>query len=81
MATHRTTHLKTVVGRNIVDAREKKGWTQLDLATALGTSISRVSGWENGKHLPRNPQAVADHLLDGEVGRLFTVEGPKEAAA
>lgn len=80
MATQATPQIKEIVGRNIVAARERKGWTQLDLATALGTSISRVSGWETGKHLPRNPQAVADHLLDGDVSSLFT-ELPQEAAA
>lgn len=71
MATRGATQIKGIIGRNIVAAREQRRMTQHELASTLGTSISRVSGWERGEHMPRNPQAVADVLLDGDVSALY----------
>lgn len=80
MATRTTTHpLAGIVGANIVAARERKGLTQHQLATVLATSISRVSSWENGRHLPRNPQALADELFGGDVSAMY--REPDEVAA
>ncbi len=78
MATQPTYQLKDIVGRNIVAARETQGLTQHELATALDTSVSRVSGWERGKHTPRNLQAVADLLFDGDMAALLA--SPEVAA-
>ena len=72
MATQANHHIAAIVGRNIAGGRKAKGkMTQQELASRLGTSISRVSGWENGKHLPRNPQAIADELFGGDITALF----------
>ena len=73
MGTQGTTHIARVVGANISGKRKALEMTQLELATACGTSISRVSGWELGKGLPgaRNQQALADALFDGEIADLF----------
>jgi transcriptional regulator with XRE-family HTH domain len=81
MATQANHQIATVVGANILLGRDAKGMTQQELATELGTSISRVSGWENGKHLPRNPQAVADVLFDGDLMKLYRAPDPEAAAA
>ncbi len=35
------------------DAREKRGWTQRDLATRLGLTQTHISGIESGKIVPR----------------------------
>ena len=35
------------------DAREKRGWTQRDLASRLGLTQSHISGIESGKIVPR----------------------------
>lgn len=80
MATQTTTQIKTVVGSNIATARADKGMTQHELASALDTSISRVSGWERGKNMPRNPQAVADVLFDGDLLALFREPERRTAA-
>lgn len=73
MATQATPQIATVVGRNIAEARSAAGMTQHELATVLDTSISRVSGWETGSHLPqlRKQQAIADLFFKGDVSALF----------
>ena len=40
------------VGRSIAAARRSRGWTQKDLAEAMGVSWHTVVGWENGLRLP-----------------------------
>ncbi len=35
------------------DAREKRGWTQRDLASRLGLTQTHISGIESGKIVPR----------------------------
>jgi transcriptional regulator with XRE-family HTH domain len=37
------------VGKRIADAREEKGWSQLDLALVLDVSPSTVYRWEKGR--------------------------------
>jgi transcriptional regulator with XRE-family HTH domain len=36
------------VGRRIVDARKRLGWSQADLATRVGVSPAAVQKWEHG---------------------------------
>ncbi len=38
-----------ILGRNIRKARLKKGWTQKQLAEAIGVKHNSISDWENGK--------------------------------
>src|SRR5947199_8789143 len=33
--------------------RERRGWSQADLAERMGTSVKTVNRWENGGNLPR----------------------------
>lgn len=71
-----------IVGANIAAGRFERGrMTQLQLAARLDTSISRISDWERGKHMPRNPQAVADVLFDGDLMKLYRAPEQKAAAA
>jgi transcriptional regulator with XRE-family HTH domain len=44
--------LRQRLGRNIVRAREERGWLQTDLARRLGISPGRLSKWEKGEHAP-----------------------------
>jgi transcriptional regulator with XRE-family HTH domain len=73
MATQIDTHLANIVGANISRARRFKGLTQQDVAGALATSTSRVSGWERGLHLPsrRQQQPLAELLFGGDVSALY----------
>jgi DNA-binding transcriptional regulator YiaG len=73
MATQSDTHLATIIGANIAFGRQARKMTQQQLATELQTSISRVSGWERGKHLPhrKQHQLLAELLFDGDVSALY----------
>jgi len=41
------------VGRRIAKARRSRGWTQRDLAEAMGLSKACIVGWESGQRFPR----------------------------
>src|SRR3990172_3966523 len=41
------------VGRRIAKARRSRGWTQKDLAEAMGLSKGCIVGWEYGLRFPR----------------------------
>lgn len=61
------------IGRRIAQAREAKGWTQLDFAHHANVSPSSVSRWERGKLPPlREIIRVAGVL---EVDATYLVEG------
>jgi len=83
MASHVANTLPDLVGRNIAAARETAGLTQHQLATELGTSTSRVSGWERGAHLPSRKQqpAIAALLFDGDETAIFRDSETEGAAA
>lgn len=38
--------------RKLVEAREAKGWAQMDLAAVLQTSQTHISKWETGRRIP-----------------------------
>jgi len=39
--------------KTIKALRDKKGWTQLELATKIGVTPSTIYNWERGKFVPR----------------------------
>lgn len=81
MATPPNHDLAGLIGANISAARKRKGLTQQEVATAVQTSISRVSGWERGQHMPsRSKQPLlAELLFDGDVTAMF--QAPEPVAA
>ncbi|HVR96026.1 MAG TPA: helix-turn-helix transcriptional regulator [Thermoanaerobaculia bacterium] len=67
--------LRRKVGEAIVRTRDRRGWTQLELARRLGVSRARLGKWETGTHLPPLNAVVAlattlevslDDLVAGE---------------
>lgn len=62
------------VGARIRRARKARGWTQLDLAHAMGghTHPSQISVWERGRSMPslHNLEALAV-ALDVRVEAFF----------
>lgn len=52
-------------GKIIREVRRKKGWTQKDLARALGVAQARISEWERGIGSPTVENYI---ILSGEYG-------------
>jgi len=64
----------TTLGSAIRDARERRGWTQAQLAGALGKDPKTVRNWESGRTaMPRGIIAAIEDVLgislrgDGEM--------------
>jgi transcriptional regulator with XRE-family HTH domain len=50
-------------GTAIKRARERKRWTQRQLAGALGVNVKTVDNWENGRTHPRNSVGALEEVL------------------
>jgi transcriptional regulator with XRE-family HTH domain len=51
------------IGKAIARARQRKRWTQVELAERVGVNESAVVAWETGRHFPaRNLGAIEDAL-------------------
>jgi transcriptional regulator with XRE-family HTH domain len=56
----------------LVSARERKGWTQIELARQLGVAQSTVSRIEQGSALPRPALAVRlARLLEVSLSEIY----------
>lgn len=51
------------LGTRIRRARERRRWTQQQLADALTVSVRTVNDWENGRTQPRNSVGAIEHVL------------------
>src|SRR6266481_4933425 len=76
--------------RALREAREKRGWSQRDLASRLSVGQRHISGIESGKIVPRAlvpvvQSLVRDHLKDqpgeGEERPLYVADGDEDTAA
>jgi putative transcriptional regulator len=65
---------KKLIGQRIISLREKKGWTQADLARAMGKDRQAIEKIENGKV---NPTAYSLYevakALEVGLGELMDV--------
>jgi transcriptional regulator with XRE-family HTH domain len=74
--------MKTIRG-----LREERGWTQLELANAIGVTPATVYNWERGKYEPKASQlralarafAVSMDDIDFEGERRGETSGPDGA--
>jgi transcriptional regulator with XRE-family HTH domain len=65
----------------LTHARQKRGWSQRELARALRLSQSTVSYWEQGKSLPEPANVVElERVLELESGALARLLGYMPAA-
>ena len=51
---HRVALDRKAIGGRIGDARRARGWTQKQLAEAMGLSHACIVGWECGNRLPQS---------------------------
>ena len=51
------------VGTMIKRARERKRWTQRQLADAVGVNVKTVDNWEAGRTSPRNRLGALEEVL------------------
>lgn len=54
---------QTNVGTMIKRARERKRWTQRQLADAVGVNVKSVDNWEAGRTSPRNRLGALEEVL------------------
>ncbi len=68
------------IGRRICGVRKERGWTQDELAAAVGVSRSAVAQWETGRsgQLSANLSRIAGAL---EVGVEYLLHGADKHAA
>ena len=62
----------TRIGTSIKRARERKRWTQRQLAEAVDVNIKTVDNWENGRTSPRSSIGALEEIL----GVSFDSEPP-----
>lgn len=65
------------MGLRIRRARERKRWTQLQLAAEVGASVRAIGSWERGEVVPRNAIGALEELLSIDL----TAEGSMEPQA
>lgn len=58
----------TRIGTTIRRARERKRWTQQQLADAIGVNIKSVDNWENGRTSPRSSIGALEDVLGISLG-------------
>lgn len=69
----------TRIGTTIRDARERKQWTQQQLAKLAGVAVRTVNDWENDRSYPRNRVGALEELLGIRLPRAG--RGPEDGAA
>lgn len=55
------------LGIRIRRARERKRWTQQQLADAVGAAVRAVGSWERGEAVPRNAIGALEELLGADL--------------
>lgn len=69
------------LGKRIATARKLKGWTQEQLADALGMTKGSVRNWETGGIEPRDALPRLEVVLGVDLGSGSFVSPPAEDAS
>lgn len=64
------------IGPAIRRARERKHWTQQQLADAVGVSLRSVGNWELGHHVPKNRIGALEDVLGVSLAGETPGPGP-----
>lgn len=68
------------LGVRIRRARERRRWTQAQLATAADASVRAVGSWERGEAVPRNRIGVLEAVLGVSLAADVPAPDPEEEA-
>lgn len=73
--------LEVVIMLRIGEAREARGWTQAQLAHAIGTTQQTVQRWESGETEPKVSQVEAvSHALGITMSFLLGMDAQQKTA-
>ncbi len=82
--------LRRRIGARIAGLRERRGWSQEELARRLGVGRARLGKWETGEHAPPPVQLLAlkaafgvslDELVEDGEERRPALAGAERAGA
>ena len=69
----------SIIGKNISKAREKKGYTQDEFASLLGTNRVTVSKWETCNNVPSTEMLFQiSNILDVSIDELLGLKNEKQ---
>lgn len=74
MSAPSNTELCQLIGAKVTEARQRKGWTQADLARELGVSFQAIWHWEGGGVRPPNVKRLAEIAIALDVSVSELVE-------
>lgn len=69
-----------ITGQQLRTARERRGWTQEQLAKELGVTFRSVGNWERGE-VPANREARIRDVLGGDLAEPGQRSNPLAAAS
>lgn len=72
---------RSMVRRQVRAERERRGWSQSDLATAAGVSRGTIANLERGMHLTEGKEAKIESALGKHVGWLDDIRGGRKTEA
>jgi transcriptional regulator with XRE-family HTH domain len=65
-----------LIGTKIKRARERKRWTQRQLAGAVGVNVKTIDNWENDRTAPRNSIGALEQVLGIDLTGGEPAPGP-----
>jgi transcriptional regulator with XRE-family HTH domain len=72
---------RSAVRRQVRAERERRGWSQSDLATAAGVSRGTIANLESGMHLTEGKEAKIESALGKPVGWLDDIRSGRTPEA
>ena len=70
-----------MTGPEIRAARERKGWTQQQLAAEIKVGQRTIGNWERGETVPKNRMAALEAVLRTETADPLTTASDAELLA
>jgi transcriptional regulator with XRE-family HTH domain len=71
--------IAAMTGDEIRAARERKGWTQEELAERLRVGPRTIGNWERGATVPKNRAGMLREVFADEPARTDPIRGASDA--